>query len=142
MISLILMVAGLTATPDVNINHTQYITAAVYPEYRPDAPIPERPHLTRSGGTFDGPSAMETYYNLPMGRCISMMRDLGYGVEEYPFYIREDGAKMLGDYVMIAVNTYEYPKGTIFETSLGMGIVADHCERAESENVIDIATDW
>ena len=64
------------------------VYAADYPEYRPDAPVPERPHLTKSGGVFAGPSGKETYYNLPMGKCISIMRDMGYGVEEYPYWVR------------------------------------------------------
>lgn len=64
------------------------VKAAAYPEYRPDAPIPEKPHITKSGGVFDGPSGKETYYNLPMGRCISIMRDMGYDVESYPYWVR------------------------------------------------------
>ncbi|MBQ1574990.1 MAG: hypothetical protein IIZ78_28005, partial [Clostridiales bacterium] len=58
---------------------------AAYPEWRPDAPEPERPHLTKSAGVFQGPSGKETYYNLPMGQVINNMRGLGYSVEEYPF---------------------------------------------------------
>lgn len=64
------------------------IVVAEYPEWRFDAPIPERPHLTKSAGVFDGPSGKETYYNLPMGRCIQIMRDMGYSVEEYPYWVR------------------------------------------------------
>ena len=64
------------------------VNAESYPEWRPDAPVPERPHLTKSGGVFQGPSGKETYYNLPMGRCIEIMRDMDYSVEDYPFWIR------------------------------------------------------
>lgn len=117
--------------------------AASYPESRPDAPIPERPHLTKSGGVFQGPSGKETYYNLPMGNVINYMRDLGYSVEEYPFWIREDGAKMLGDYCMAACNLNIRPKGTIIETSLGMAIVCDTGSFASyNATQIDLATDW
>lgn len=117
--------------------------AASYPESRPDAPIPERPHLTKSGGVFQGPSGKETYYNLPMGNVINYMRDLGYSVEEYPFWIREDGAKMLGDYCMVACNLNIRPKGTIIETSLGMAIVCDTGSFASyNATQIDLATDW
>lgn len=120
------------------------VEAASYPEWRPDAPIPERPHLTRSGGTFPGPNGKETWYNLRMGTCINIMRDLGYSVEEYPYWVREDGAKMLGEYVMCGANLTIRPKGTIIETSMGMAIVADRCERAYTENIyiLDMAVDW
>lgn len=114
-----------------------------YPEYHPNPPQPERPHLTASAGVFDGPSGRETYYNLPMGRCISIMRDMGYSVEEYPFYIREDGAKMLGEYVMCAANLSMRPKGTIIETSLGPAIVVDTGTFVYSyPDGVDLCTDW
>ena len=119
------------------------VYAAEYPEYRPDAPIPERPHLTKSGGVFAGPSGKETYYNLPMGRCIQIMRDMGYSVEEYPYWVREDGAKMLGEYVMCAAELGSRPKGTILETSLGMAIVVDTGSFAVSNpTMLDMCVDW
>lgn len=119
------------------------VYAADYPEYRPDAPVPERPHLTKSGGVFAGPSGKETYYNLPMGRCIQIMRDMGYSVEEYPYWIREDGAKMLGEYVMCAAELSSRPKGTILETSLGMAIVVDTGSFAVSNpTMLDMCVDW
>lgn len=119
------------------------VRAESYPEWRPDAPVPERPHLTKSGGVFQGPSGKETYYNLPMGRCIEIMRDLEYSVEDYPFWIREDGAKMLGEYVMCAASLNLRPKGTIVETSLGMAIVVDTGNFAASnETQLDLATAW
>ena len=118
-------------------------TSGAYPEYRPDAPVPERPHLTASAGVFDGPSGKETYYNLPMGRCIQIMRDMGYSVEEYPFYIREDGAKMLGEYVMCAADLNSRPKGTIVESSLGPAIVVDTGTFAYSNPTqLDMCVDW
>ena len=117
---------------------------AAYPEWRPDAPEPERPHLTKSGGVFQGPSGKETYYNLPMGRIITTMRNMGYSVEEYPYYIREDGAKMLGEYVMIACDFDIRPRGTIVETSLGYGLVCDTGGFASGRitTQIDLAVDW
>lgn len=134
---LITVMALLVLSPSVRVN------AADYPEYRPDAPIPERPHLTKSGGVFAGPSGKETYYNLPMGRVISNMRNLGYDVETYPFYVREDGAKMLGEYVMCAAELGSRPKGTILETSLGMAIVVDTGSFAYSNPTqIDLCVNW
>lgn len=117
--------------------------AADYPEYRPDAPYPERPHLTKSSGIFYGVSGKETYYNLPMGQVIQNMRDMGYTVEEYPFYIREDGAKCLGSYVICAADLSIRPKGTILETSLGCAIVCDTGSFAQHNSTqIDLAVDW
>jgi hypothetical protein len=116
---------------------------AAYPEWRPDAPEPERPHLTKSAGVFQGPSGKETYYNLPMGQVINNMRSLGYSVEEYPFTVREDGAKCLGPYVIVAANLNLRPRGTIVETSLGMAIVCDTGGFAEYNSTqLDLATDW
>jgi len=100
------------------------------------------PKLTQSTGRIQGPEAEETWYNLQMGKCIDIMRDLGYSVEEYPFWIRSDGCKMLGEYIMVGANTYSIPKGTIVNTSLGKGIVADHCVAAQSKNLYDIAVTW
>jgi hypothetical protein len=116
---------------------------AAYPEWRPDAPEPERPHLTKSAGVFQGPSGKETYYNLPMGQVINNMRSLGYSVEEYPFTVREDGAKCLGPYVIAAANLNLRPRGTIVETSLGMAIVCDTGGFATYNSTqLDLATDW
>ena len=132
----LLLIALLFASSSVN--------AASYPEWRPDAPIPERPHLTKSGGVFAGPSGKETYYNLPMGKVISNMRNLGYDVETYPFYVREDGAKMLGEFVIIAADYDIRPIGTMVETSLGYGLVCDTGGFASGgvTTQLDIATDW
>ena len=132
-----IMVAMIILTSGITVN------AESYPEWRPDAPVPERPHLTKSCGVFQGPSGKETYYNLPMGRCIDIMRDMEYTVEDYPFWIREDGAKMLGEYVMCAANLNIRPKGTIVETSLGMGIVVDTGRFASYDTTqLDLAVDW
>ena len=71
------------------------------------------------------------------------MRDMDYSVEDYPFWVREDGAKMLGEYVMCAANLNIRPKGTIVETSLGMEIVVDTGNFATSnETQLDLATAW
>ena len=71
------------------------------------------------------------------------MRNMGYTVEEYPYYIREDGAKMLGKYVMCAADISWRPKGTILETSLGMAIVVDTGTfRYSDSNMLDMCVDW
>lgn len=105
--------------------------------------IIEIPKLTASAGVFHGVSGKETWYNLPMSGVIQHMRSLGYSEEEYPYWIRDDGCKMLGDYIMIAANLELRPKGTIVETSLGLGIVCDTGGFAvHNPTMIDIATNW
>lgn len=99
-------------------------------------------HITKQSGTFAGPSGKETYYNLNMSGCVLIMRNLGYSEDEYPVWTRDDGVKMFGYYVMVAANTYAYPKGTVIETSMGTAMVVDHCVRAESEQLLDIAVTW
>lgn len=101
-----------------------------------------QPHLTKQAGVFYGPSGKETYYNLPMGRVINYMRELGYTTEEYPYWVRSDGAKMLGDYVMVAADLSVYSKGSIVPTSLGKGIVCDTGAFAGSSVALDIAVNW
>lgn len=96
--------------------------------------------LNSYNGTVTGPGGKETYYNLSMDLVIQYMKNLGY---DYNYWVREDGVKMYGDYIMIAANTHIYEKGTLIETSLGMGMVCDHCVAAEKEiDLIDIAVTW
>lgn len=98
------------------------------------------PHLTRQCGVFEGPSGRETFYNLPMGRVIQYMEALGYN---YRYWVREDGVKMYGNYVMCAADLSIKPKGTILETSLGTGIVCDTGSFVNQNRYqLDIATSW
>lgn len=99
--------------------------------------------LTKSAGVYNGPSGKETYYNLNMSGVVKIMRDLGYTEEEYPYWVREDGCKMLGDYIMVAACFSIRPRGTIVETSLGKGIVCDTGGFASrNQTQLDIATNW
>ena len=98
--------------------------------------------LTKSNGRVQGPTNQETYYNLPMRKVIQSMVNRGYSEEEYPYWVREDGVKMLGDYVMVAADLELHPKGTIVETSLGQGIVCDTGDFAKYGDIYDIAVDW
>ena len=98
------------------------------------------PVLNPSSGTVTGPLGKETYYNLDMSGVVSHMKGLGY---EHEYWIREDGVKMLGDYVMVAANLNMHPKGSIIPTSLGMAIVCDTGGFAHSNpNQIDVAVNW
>lgn len=98
------------------------------------------PILNRVNGTVKGPSGKETYYNLNMSKVVSIMRNLGY---DYEYWVRDDGVKMLGEYIMCAANLKIRPKGTILETSLGTAIVCDTGGFAKSNpHQIDIAVNW
>lgn len=98
------------------------------------------PVLTKSAGTVQGPSGKETYYNLDMSGVISIMRSMG-NTDEY--WVREDGVKMLGDYIMCAANLDVHPRGSLVESSLGTCIVCDTGSFAASNpNQLDIAVTW
>ena len=98
------------------------------------------PVLSRSKGTVIGPSGKETYYNLNMDGVVSIMRRMGNNDE---YWVREDGCKMLGDYIMIAANLNVHPRDSIVNTSLGPGIVVDTGSFAQSNPYqVDIAVAW
>lgn len=102
---------------------------------------PQKNHLTRSGGTFNGPSGKETYYNLNMSGVVRIMQNMGYN--NYSYWVRDDGAKMFGPYIMVAANLEIRPRGTILETSLGTAMVCDTGSFAQSNpRQIDIAVNW
>lgn len=91
-------------------------------------------------GRVSGPSGTETYYNLDMSYCVERMNSLGY-VGSY--WVREDGCKMFGNYIMVAANFETRPLGTILETSLGTSIVVDTGDFVSTNpNGIDVATNW
>lgn len=97
-------------------------------------------HLTARGGVFWYGEQKETYYNLPMQGVIQIAREHGIGGE---YWVREDGVKMLGDYIMLATNNDTYPIGTLVMTSLGMGISLDTGTFAEANPLqVDVAVDW
>ena len=59
------------------------------------------PKLTAQMGVNYGPTGKETYYNLPMGGVVAIMRGLGCSEAEYPYWVRSDGVKMFGNYVWL-----------------------------------------
>ena len=98
------------------------------------------PVLNAYNGTVQGPSGKETYYNLNMSGVISIMRSIG-NYDEY--WVRDDGCKMLGNYIMVAADLDIRPRGTIIPTSLGMGIVCDTGTFIyENRYQVDIAVTW
>ena len=96
--------------------------------------------LTAENGVFQGPSGLESYYNLDMSGCISNMQSIGiYDT----YWLRSDGVKMYGSYIMVAACFDIRPLGSLVETSLGTGIVCDTGEFVYANPYqIDIATNW
>lgn len=90
--------------------------------------------LTPSGGVnwFNG--RKEMYYNLDMSQVVANAHAMGI---QGDYYVRGDGVKMLGGYIMVASS--DLPKGTIVETSLGTAIVVD---AGCASGVIDVAVTW
>ena len=98
------------------------------------------PVLTKRAGTVQGPSGKETYYNLDMSGVIRIMENQGY---DYEYWVREDGVKMYGDYIMCAANLNVHPRGSLVESSLGTCIVCDTGGFASGNpNQLDIAVTW
>lgn len=96
--------------------------------------------LNRRNGVVYGPSGKETYYNLPMGGVVRNMRRRGYN---YKYWVRSDGVKMYGNYVMVAANLSLRPYGTKVPTTLGRGMVCDTGSFARrNPRQLDIAVAW
>ena len=95
----------------------------------------------RDGVNYYG-DQKETYYNLDMSR-IYAKADRNFGTWHRK-WTRDDGVKMYGPYVVLAVPFDVYPYGTTdIPTSLGPGIALDTGAFAQTnKNQIDIAVDW
>ena len=103
-------------------------------------PDPDGSVITPRGGINWYFDQYETYYNLPMQGVVRIARAHGIDGE---YWVRSDGAKMLGDYVMLATNNSVYPIGTLVPCSLGMGISVDTGTFARSNPYqVDIAVEW
>lgn len=114
--------------------HTQHVESVGW------VPDPDGSVITPRGGVNWYFDQYETYYNLPMDGVVAIARAHGIGGE---YWVREDGAKMLGDYIMLATNNDVYPIGTLVPTSLGMGISLDTGTFAASNPYqVDIAVSW
>ena len=106
------------------------------PSYNP----PSGGCLTPSSGIYYYGNQLETYYNLDMSVIVDVAHSNGIGGE---YWIRDDGCKMLGDYIMLACNRDVHPYGTLVETSLGTGISLDTGGFAAGNPYqVDIAVNW
>ncbi len=96
--------------------------------------------LNKTNGVVNGPNGKETYYNLNMSKIVAGLQKKSASSE---YWVRNDGVKMFGEYIMVAANLSVYPRGTVVETSLGTGIVCDTGAFAGRSNItFDIATAW
>ena len=92
--------------------------------------------LTSGLGRIQYGDHTETWYNLPMNRCVQRAQDMGIPCE---YWVRDDGVKMFGQWVIVAADK-SIPYGTVVETSRGIGIVLDYHET--ESNVYDLAVSW
>lgn len=96
--------------------------------------------LSRSAGTVTGPNGKETYYNLNMSVIMRMMH--ARGVND-TYWVRSDGCKMIGNYIMVAADLDLHPRGSIVKTSKGLAMVCDTGSFTKhNRNQIDVAVDW
>lgn len=96
--------------------------------------------ISKSAGSITGPLGRETYYNLNMSTIVSMMHGRGVGDS---YWVRSDGCKMLGNYIMVAANLSVHPRGSIVKSSRGLAMVCDTGGfAAGNPNQLDIATTW
>lgn len=103
-------------------------------------PVPTGPHLTPASGVFEFEGHTETYYNLDMSVVVSVAQSRGIAGE---YHVRSDGAKMIGDYIMVAACYDVHPYGSLVNTSLGMGIVVDTgAFTAWNAGNVDISVTW
>lgn len=95
--------------------------------------------LTAKAGKIHNPETgmTESWYDLPMEKVVQQAQSMGIPAE---FWIREDGVKMFGPWVIVA----SHPSKTRYsrvQTSLGEGIILDR-HTCSNPELIDIATDW
>ncbi|MBQ1809797.1 MAG: hypothetical protein II016_01545 [Erysipelotrichaceae bacterium] len=114
----------------------------VRPSYTPPVSAWDGAPLTKSAGVINGPSGKESYYNLNMSGVIAIAKNAGI---EGDYWIREDGVKMYGSYIMCACDDTgtAHSRFDIVQTSLGTGICLDTGSfKYENPWQIDIAVDW
>lgn len=97
--------------------------------------------LSASAGRVSSPAGgTESYYNLEMSQVVANANAQGIKGD---YWVRADGVKMLGDYVMVAANRNVHPQGSIVQTTLGSGVVVDTGEFSiSSPQDLDIAVNW
>lgn len=94
--------------------------------------------LTAAKGVNNFMGHKETWYNLPMNRVVKRAQSMG----KIPcgYWVREDGVKMFGPWVICAAHPSKTRYSRI-DTSLGEGIILD-THTVDDKELIDIATNW
>ena len=94
-------------------------------------------------GYYEGPNGKEFYYNIDAYGIIKLARSKGYDEESYPYWVREDGCRMFGKYIICAVDYNKHSYGSIINTSLGKAICLDTGGLLiDGTRDVDILTDW
>lgn len=93
--------------------------------------------LTARLGRISYQGHQETYYNLNMKNVVART-DKAFGMTDL-YWIREDGVKMYGPWVICAGHPSAI-RYSLIDTSLGEGIILD--THTSDETLIDIATTW
>ena len=93
--------------------------------------------LTAGLGRITYGNHTETWYNLPMNRCVQRAQNMGIPCE---YWVREDGVKMFGQWVIVAGHKSK-TRYTRVQTSLGEGIILDYHTTNDPE-LYDIAVNW
>ena len=133
-----ILIAAPTPTTEAT---TEALVVSVSQPEQPKYESQPGDHLTKSGGVYYGPSGKETYYNLDMNGVVSNAQNMGI---EGEYWVREDGCKMYGDYIICAADLNVHPRGSLVESSLGTCIVLDTGGFATNGSgvALDIAVDW
>lgn len=85
--------------------------------------------------TYNGHT--ETWYNLPMNRCVQRAQNMGIPCE---YWVDDRGIKRFGQWVIVAAHKSK-TRYTFVDTSLGKGIILDYHTCSDKE-LYDIATTW
>lgn len=99
-------------------------------------------------GLYKGAEGVEGYNNWYVEYTVHAARQCGYDKETYPYWVRDDGCKMLGDYIICAADYNVHPYGTIVDTSLGKGIIIEtggtvcKADNLHYSRDIELATTW
>ena len=96
--------------------------------------------LNKASGVAYYDGHRETWYNLDMNTVVAIAHSRGI---EGEYWIREDGAKMLGEFIMIAADQNVHPYGSYVDVSMGTGVVVDSGSFIYSDPYqIDVAVNW
>ena len=94
--------------------------------------------LTAKLGRVSFNDHTETYYNLRMDKVVERAKSFGF---EGDYWVRKDGCKMYGPFIIAAADWNLHPYGTVTETSRGYAMILD-TGTFEDRSTIDLAVTW